>query len=116
MLPGRMRDRVGILSRITTPTPTGTVEDWVQTEERWARIVPVSISAQANFMQVHESEITHSVTFKSEIALTIADHRLKFNGQHYEIVDPAFDPSIGLGKYTRVMAKLVEQDEVYDSV
>jgi head-tail adaptor len=99
MLSGRLRDRVTILERITTPTPGGVEETWEADGDRWGRVAPVSVQNAARYQQALNTEVTHTVTFRGRVELSIADNRIGWRNRQYRIVQRTYDVD-GTGKTT----------------
>lgn len=111
MLAGRLRDRVTILERLTVATPGGVQETWEEVDPRWARVAPVNVQNAARYQQALNSEVTHTVTFRGRVELSIADNRIGWRGQQYRIVQRTYDVD-GTGKTTMCAVRELLPSEV----
>lgn len=108
MLAGTFRDRIQIQHRTRTPKATGVTEVWTNVEIRWARVVPLSARARAEYAQIR-SEVTHEVVFRERVEIVLGDDRLIWltgESRVLELVVPPFYAE-GLNAHTQVAVRPV---------
>lgn len=71
MNPGRLKDRLTIQPRTTTPAVFGVTEEWTPAEDcakRWARVIPLTTMQRLQWMQANVNA-THRVIFRQDATL-----------------------------------------------
>jgi head-tail adaptor len=84
---GTYRDRVTVQEAARVSGPTGTTTAWATRGERWARVVPLSVEARAQFGSLRGT-VTHRVLLRGGADLVFGRHRLRWRGRTLELVEP----------------------------
>ena len=102
-----MRDRIRIEVKVKTPGASGPDIDWNEQATRWADVDELSVSARIAYQQAGVSEVTHMVTMRGPISLSLADNRFVWLNKGDRILYPVAPPSNkdGLGRYYAIVAR-----------
>ncbi|MBA7569927.1 hypothetical protein ES708_11669 [subsurface metagenome] len=87
-LADKLRDRVSIQVKTTTPGPLGETEVWKPVETRHAQVTPLDAKARAVYQQL-QSEVSHKVIFRGSVSLSLGNNRLLWKDKTLEPVEPA---------------------------
>src|SRR5690606_2906161 len=82
MLSGRLKHRITIEKLTRVQGPLGPEEKWVPVETRWGRVALVKLEGRALYQEVGHSEVSHRVTLRGHVELTLAAHRLRWEGRN----------------------------------
>lgn len=91
MNPGRYSDRVTIEEKSTVPGPTGASSSWAVVGTRWAKVIPLSVEARAQYGSLR-GVISHKVVIEGKVELQFGKHRLKWASKTLELAEPAQFP------------------------
>ncbi len=82
-----LTDRVHIQVRTATRTALGETVVWKPVETRYARVIPLDAKARAVYQQL-QSEVSHEVTFRGSVSLSLGNNRILWGAKTLEPVEP----------------------------
>jgi|GEM_PF-4731257 len=104
---GVYQDKITIQKREQTTGPLGSEVSWPNVKTVWGLMSSIDTKGQAEYQQLGYSNISYIAKFPQKIKLSLSGNRLKWNGQHYEIVAPP--KYVGMGRHkTTVPVREVE--------
>ncbi len=89
MLSNLLKDRVLLIQKVIVQGPLGGTTTYVPVQWKYAQVKPLSVYARAQYQQAGHSEVTHEVTFRDEVTISLGNYRIKHGPRTYEPVEPA---------------------------
>ncbi|MFW5855779.1 MAG: hypothetical protein ACOCVB_00750 [Bacillota bacterium] len=105
---GQYRDTVIIQEHETIEEDLGDVKKWVNKLAIKGKKVELSTEGRALYEQISHPDVECVYQFPGTIKFKIDKHRLKINGQLYELIEPPKHIG-GIKKITRVALREVEE-------
>jgi hypothetical protein len=81
------RDRIVIIEKFTTQTPTGKVVTRKPVETRYGLKIPLDSRAVLEYQQL-KSEVTHKLVFNKAVTLNLAVNEFQHGGHVYQPFQP----------------------------
>lgn len=107
-MPGQYRDTVIIQEHEIIEEDLGDVKEWVDKLAIKGTKLELDTKGRAQFEQINHPDVECIYQFPGIVKFKINKHRLKINGQLYELIEP---PQFlgGIKKVTRIAVKEVEE-------
>ena len=104
--PGRLRERVELLTGTETNTLGGVITTWDTTGIFWAAVIQIGASGIGKYAQAGHSEVTHELTLRAGPTITLGRTLIKWRDR---ILQPAMPPraSDHRGRFITVACKEV---------
>jgi hypothetical protein len=83
-----LNERVDILEKVENRTALGIEKLWPLVCERYAMVVLLDTKGQHQYQQIGHSEVTHIMTFRSPLEISLGKNRFCWRGNHYEPLAP----------------------------
>ena len=83
----------------------GSTVTWSDSDDYFANIIPISLSARALYQQVNMAEVTHRILFRGSVILSdaLANNRFKSGTTYYVPLEES--GVINRGRWTEILCK-----------
>ena len=88
MLINLLKDRVLLIQKTITHGALGQTVTHGPVQWKYALVKPLSAQARAQYQQL-DSIVTHEVTFRGDVAVSLGNYKIKHGSNTYEPVEPA---------------------------
>jgi len=88
MLTNLLKTKVLLRQKQVTQGALGQKVTWVPVQEKHASVRPLDAKSRATYMQLN-SEVTHIVTFRGDVTITVGDYLIEHGSKTYQPVNPA---------------------------
>lgn len=108
--PGRLKERITVLSGAVRNTPGGAVTDWEYQTRVWAAVAQVGAAGAGKYQQAGYTDITHELTLRAGTTLTLGRTLVKWRGLTLQPATPprAADHS---GRFVTIACREVNDGE-----
>lgn len=83
-----LNERVEILNKVESRSALGVEKDWPVVAERYALVLTLDTKGQHQYQQIGHSEVTHTMTFRSPLDISLGKSRFRWRGNHFEPLAP----------------------------
>lgn len=87
MLSNILKDKIQIQVKATTQTAMGQTVTWKPVQTVYARVIPLSVQAIAQYQQLN-SNVSHQIVLRGAVSVNLASNRFKWGSKTLEPVEP----------------------------
>ncbi len=81
------KDKVYLEVKTETQSALGQTEVWKPVQTVYARVIPLSVQAKAQYQQLN-SEVSHQIVMRGSTTVNLASNRFKWKDKTLEPVEP----------------------------
>ena len=88
MLPNLLKDRVLLIQKVASQGVLGQTVTYKPVQRKYCQVKPLDAKARLQYQQLN-SVVTHEITFRDDVTVSLGEYQIKHGSKIYEPVEPA---------------------------